>query len=1151
MKLEPTGIRLSATDLANHLACRHLTTLDRGALEGQWEPPHWLRPEADVLAERGLAHERAYLEHLERQGRTITRLDDERDGRSGLERTVAAMYQGADVIAQATLAEGRWLGRADVLVRVETKSGLGAYSYEALDTKLSRETKAGAILQLCLYSELIAAIQGSMPVHMHVVPRRPEFPLETYRVEDHLAYHRFVRRRLEAAADREGEAPTYPEPVPHCDVCRWWPRCDRRRRDDDHLSLVAGISRMQTRELESRALTTLEALAHEPVPIRWKPSRGAREGYGRVREQARVQFEGRAAQRMCFERLAPVAGRGLALLPAPSPGDLFLDFEGDPYVDDGGLEYLFGWVTADPNAGGASVYTRHWALDRVEEHRAFETLMDTILARWAADPGMHVYHFGAYEPATIKRLMGRYASREADVDRLLRAERFVDLHGVVRHSLRASVEEYSIKKLEPLYGFTRRQDLKGAGAAQRVVQCGLELGAVVATDDTHARIVEVYNCDDCESTRALRDWLETLRAQAIAEGAEIPRPLVVPGDPGEEIGRREKEARELAERLLAGVSEVAAERTPAEEGTWLLARLLDWHRREDKATWWDYFRLRELADDDLFDEDDGLAGLEFVERVPGAGRTPVDRYRFPVQETTIRAGKKLHVPLPDAQRLGDVAAIDLVGRTIDIRKPGALADVHPSSCFMHDQVPTDVQAGALLRLGSWVATNGVNAPGAYRAARDLLLGREPRIIGHAGGALQAPDERGVDAACRLVLGLDHSTLALQGPPGSGKTYTGARMIADLVRAGRRVGVCAVSHKVIANLLRGVLDAAEGDPRITCMRKVSDKSDAVEGAAGIVEVTDNARARDAIRSRSAAVVGGTPWLWAREDFFEAVDVLFVDEAGQMSLANVLAIAQSARSLVLLGDPRQLEQPTKGHHPDGTAVSALQHVLGTAQTIAADRGLFLGETWRLAPAICELTSELFYERRLTARPGLERQALIGDVPWAGAGLWYVPVRHDANQSASPQEVDAVAELVRRILGEGTRWRDRDGAEYALELDDVLVIAPYNAQVADLRARLPDGARVGTVDKFQGQEAPVVIYSMTTSTPEDAPRGMEFLYSPNRFNVATSRAKCACFVVGSPRLFEPDCQSPKQIKLANAFCRYLEKAKELRLTVGPAAV
>jgi uncharacterized protein len=421
--------------------------------------------------------------------------------------------------------------------------------------------------------------------------------------------------------------------------------------------------------------------------------------------------------------------------------------------------------------------------------------------------------------------------------------------------------------------------------------------------------------------------------------------------------------------------------------------------------------------------------------------------------------------------------------------------------------------------------------------------RKPEGCG-AGGELQAPDETGVQAARRLARRLDHGMLAIQGPPGSGKTFTGARMILDLARSGKRIGVCAVSHKVIRNLLQAVVDAATEEGRVVeCIQKVS-KESAKAPPGGITETASNNAVLDALRHGPVRVAGGTAWVWAREEFFEAVDVLFVDEAGQMSLANVLAIAQGGKNLVLLGDPQQLEQPIQGYHPEGTALSALEHVLEGAETIAPDRGLFLEETWRLPPAICAFTSELFYERRLRGHPIVEAQAIRGDIPFTGSGLWFIAASHEANQSSSREEVEIVGGLVTMLMESDVHWRDRDGVERPVRLDDILVIAPYNAQVADLIAALPAGARVGTVDRFQGQEAPIVIYSMTTSTPEDAPRGMEFLYDPHRFNVATSRAQGACIVVGSPRLFEPDCQSPRQMRLANAFCRFLEVARTVRI-------
>lgn len=400
----------------------------------------------------------------------------------------------------------------------------------------------------------------------------------------------------------------------------------------------------------------------------------------------------------------------------------------------------------------------------------------------------------------------------------------------------------------------------------------------------------------------------------------------------------------------------------------------------------------------------------------------------------------------------------------------------------------------------------------------------------------------MDAAKRIAVSLDHSVLAIQGPPGAGKTYTGARMICELIRQKKKVGITAVSHKVIRNLLDEVLAAAKeaGMNGVTCVQKVSEPPEG-DPPSGITITTDNAVALAALHEGGADVVAGTAWLWSREDVVETVDVLFVDEAGQMSLANVLAVAQAARSLVLLGDPQQLDQPLRGSHPEGAEASALEHLLAGAKTIPPDKGLFLDRTWRLHPKICEFTSEVFYESRLESREGLENQRIEGH-PWLGeAGLWFIPVNHQGNQNASPEEVERVASVVEGLLQPEVTWIDDKGRSRPLRLADILIVAPYNAQVSDLSNRLKN-ARVGTVDKFQGQEAPVVIYSLTTSSPEDAPRGMEFLYSLNRLNVATSRARAIVIVVGSPRLLEPECRSPRQMQLANALCRFGELAQVL---------
>jgi predicted RecB family nuclease len=1132
MKVSSGDFLLSASDLSNHLACRHLTSLDFDVANGRRFAPTWFSPDLWVLQKRGLEHERAYVEHL--RGRELSVLDlRETSEQDAITTVQSAMEKGIDVIVQAPFNYGCWFGRADVLRRVERACKFWPWSYEAYDCKLAMETKATTILQLSLYSECLATIQGGWPEYMHVIPPGDGFVSEPYRVSDYAAYYRYVKRRLEdAIKNNGGVTETYPEPTPHCAVCRWWADCDGRRRKDDHLSLVAGISRLQQKQLNAWDVNAVSSLAVFPLPLKERPKHGSAGSYVRVREQARVQVAGRTQQKPVHEVLDLNPEHGLFLLPEPSPGDIFFDLEGDPFIGRGGREYLFGFVADDDS--GNPAYSSQWALNAEEEKRAFETFVDTVMARWAKYPAMHVYHFTGYESGALKRLMGRYATREDEIDRMLRAYLLVDLHTVTRRAVRASVEHYSLKALEPFYGFERKTGLEDARSALRQVQHALELGEAAPLDPTLQNTVGQYNADDCNSTRALRDWLETERRQLEQAGQSIPRPVHADGAPPAMLDERQQRTATLGAALRNGLPADLVERNPEQAARWLLSHLLDWHRREVKSEYWEYYRLGSLSDEELLDERSGLAGLSYVERLGIERKIPTDRYSFEKQETDIRAGEEL---CAKEEKIGKIVEIDLAARFVDIKKTRKTAEVHPTAVYAKKIGPTtDVLANALYRIGAWIEANGLDAMGPYRAARDLLLRHPPRLSGGS-AILLAPGEQTLDAAKRVGTQLDHSLLAIQGPPGAGKTYTGARMICELVRQGKRVGITATSHKVIRNLLDEVVKAA-GEEKLTglkCVQKVKDTEKPEHDPPHIKTTVETQETLTAFLG-GAHVLAGTAWLWAQENYSEAVDVLFVDEAGQMSLANVIAVSQAAKSIVLLGDPQQLEQPLRGSHPEGADASALEHLLVGAKTIPPDKGIFLEKTWRMHPKLTQFTSEAFYEGRLTSRDGLENQAVNGH-PWLGdSGLYYIPVEHEGNRNSSQEEIDIIASLVESLTQTSIRWTDDQGTTRQLILRDILIVAPYNTQVSDLSSRLR-GARIGTVDKFQGQQAPITIYSMTTSSPEDAPRGMEFLYSVNRLNVATSRAQAMVIIVASPRLFEPECHTPHQIQLANALCLYAE--------------
>ncbi|HEV8252561.1 MAG TPA: TM0106 family RecB-like putative nuclease [Candidatus Limnocylindria bacterium] len=1173
----------SATDLVGFLACEHLTQLERAVLAGLAQRPNLPDPELDVLRKRGEEHERRYVADLAADGRSVVVI--ERDAyssdhveslRIAADETVKAMASGAQVIYQATFFNGHWRGHADFLLRRDSPdqpSTYGPFHYEVADTKLARHVKASAVLQICSYVDQLTVLQGVQPEWLHVALGGSAHETVRLRVDDFMAYYRASKRRFEEAVGPEA-APaaypppeTYPEPVEHCDVCRWTVECKARRRSDDHLSLVAGIGRQQRRALVGRGVTTLEQLGSLPLPLTPPLDGSTERTVERIREQARIQLEGRREGTVKYELLVPEGGqrvepeRGLSSLPLPSPGDLFFDIEGDPYAFEDGLEYLFGVMEDDGR------WHAIWSTDVdggftfAGEKAAFEALMDLFTAQLDRFPDAHIYHFHSYEPSALKHLMGKHATRELEVDRLLRGGAMVDLHRIVRQALRASVESYGLKSLEPLYGYRREVDLRDAGSSIVAFEQWLELGEGERPAADHLLRIERYNRDDVISTRELRDWLEARRYElAGLTGAEVGRPAAREGSPTEEQAVDLDRVARLEARLTLGVPPDPADRSPEQQATWLLAQLLSWHRREDKATWWHFHHLLALNSSQLIEETDPIGGLEPVEPLtdPDPKGRQLWRYRFPAQEYRVSVRDEVYDPRKAQLKItgkfsdwgiGTVRAIDHAARTVDVQR--LAAEPHPSSLVPLSVLQTKEQRGRLLEIGDWVAERGIAADGQYRAARDLLLRRPPRAGQTVGEELRHATETQLGAARNLALRLDHTTLPIQGPPGSGKTYTGARMIASLLRAGKRVGIIANSHKVIGNMISAaLLAAAEDGVEVRALQKADKDQKLQDDRVGLAK--DAAHAEVALATGAANLVAGTVWLWASPRMADAVDVLFVDEAGQISLANVIAASTATKSIVLLGDPQQLDQVIQGSHPPGAERSALGHLLGAAATMPPTDGLFLATTWRLHPDLCRFTSETFYDSRLEPEPQNERQAVHAPGIAGGTGSRWLPVPHRGNDNESAEEAAVIAILARSLIEGGATWRDRHGIERPIGWDEIVVVAPYNAQVGAIQRLLPPQARVGTVDKFQGQEAPVSIYSMAASSGEEAPRGMDFLYSAHRLNVATSRARCIALVVASPDLPRVGARTVQQMRLANALCRFVEMARgELaRLTTAPSS-
>jgi predicted RecB family nuclease len=1110
------AILFSASDLVNFMGCGHATRLDLANLTAPRAfPPD--DPTAVLLQEKGIEHERAYLARLKEEGRSIVEIAAEGTPSSRAAATVAAMRGGADVVYQGAFIAGRWHGYSDFVLRVDgVPSRFGDWSYDVADTKLARSAKPKHVLQLCVYADLVAECQGAAPKMLHVVLGDGSTASVPFSAVS--AYAATAKSRFESFVESPATSSSG-EPCGHCTFCRWSTDCDAEWESSGHLSLVAGMTRTHAGRLQEAGVTSLADLA----------AIGPVEAVGRVRgpvlarlrSQAELQHHYRTTGERRVELLPFAPGLGLGRLPLPDAGDMFLDLEGDPLFD-GGLEYLFGLVTVD---GGAERFHEFWAHDRAAEKVAFEGVVDLISGRLGEHPGAHIYHYASYEVTAFKRLAMFHGTREAEVDDFLRQGRLIDLYQVVRESMRTSEPSYSIKSIERFYlPESRSGEVTTAGDSIVMYERWRSTG-----DDEILTEIGRYNEFDCVSTLRCRDWLVGLRPGGMswASGAGHVAAAGAPADDGASAARREAEARsaDLAVALIAG-----ADAEPDFAHRRLVADLLEFHRREAKPTWWAMFDRRDRNVADLVDDAECLADLRSVPGIPPRAdkRSMIYTFTFPAQDFKLKVEDK---PLRAGtlEPVGEVVAIDEDARLIELKLgPSRSAIVDGDSLIPSGPVGDKVLRDAVHRYANALVAHD----GRYRAVDDIIRRAAPRLGDTEGPVVPV----GVDATAATidaVARMQDTFLLVQGPPGAGKTFTSAHAIVSLLAAGRRVAVASNGHKAINNLLAEVERlATERGLRLRGVKK-SSRADQMLGTGGWIEETlSNEGVLPAHQ-----LVAGTAWLFARPELDQAFDHLFIDEAGQVSLANVVAMGVSARNVVLVGDQMQLSQPVKGTHPRGSGASALDHVLEGRSTVPDRQGVFLPQTRRMHPDLCAFVSAAFYDGRLSSSDDTARQRIDVDPTadpeaLAPSGLRFVDVDSVGCTQRSEAEAARIASTF-DVLMCGT-WTDRMGRVAPITPGDVLVVTPYNMQVDLLRRTLPTGARVGTVDKFQGQEAAVVLISMVTSSGDDLPRDIEFLYSLNRLNVAVSRARCLAVIYANPLLLQVPCGTVRQMTLVNGLCR-----------------
>ncbi len=1121
-----------------------------------------------LLGEKGDAHEAAYLLHLEETLGPDRVATIDPNYSTAANNTRAAMEAGYDVIFQAYLDREGLRGFADFLVKVPGASRLGDYHYEVWDTKLSKSTRPYFVTQLCCYSWMLEELQDRLPDEIVVV--LGDRTKDRIRVAAHMAHFVQLKDRFLKTQDSfTSEFSDMPDPTFLTDYGRWGGYARAWMEQTDSLSIVANIRKTQILKLYAAGIYTLKALA-ETTRDGIKGMQA--EIFLKLKEQASIQYRSRGLEKPLFEVLSTTDGKGLEALPPKSPLDVYFDIEGHPLMD-GGLEYLWGVSISDESApkGKSYGFLDWWAHDRQQEKAAFEAFIDWVYARWIEDPSMHIYHYATYEITAIKKISQREQTRLDQVAELLAQGVFVDLYRIVLNGLRIGEPKYSIKSVEHLYRDRRLTEVANGGESVVVYERWRETGGeglwknsahgLIAwrADPTgfnwdvwsELKAIRDYNIDDCESTLELVHWLRKLQNENQITYAPFGNELLIEVERTERQEANAERRSALQERQQRLIQQQAQDlRLNEDPDAVFLVSLLQFYARERKPKAFEYLQRLQKTTEELIDDDAVLHGLKITER-----RMVDDKLQcygvFSLDQLLRKDRFKRAVIFNTNVSVNHLAFTDIddhngaIVFSLDPLFEAALNQEVLILLGTEDFINTEaLEVGLCDLVESYFATGALPAHLASLIHRDTP-NLEPGALPVTRQAY--PDDKDYMAAIiRAVHSMQETVLCLQGPPGSGKTYTAQKVIESLVNNGRRVGVMSNSHAAIMNLLEPV---AKMLPNYLVAKIGGFESDKAFREKFSAAEYSGFRYRSGMSFTRAepfpsfSVIGATAFGFAKLDEHSPLDYLFVDEASQVSMANLIVAAGSARNLILMGDQMQLEQPIQGVHPGNAGQSALEYLLADEAVISEDKGIFLERTYRMHPAICYPVSELVYEGKLGADAANHFQSVVtrrGGAVMKSAGIQTLWVDHEGNTQSSKEEADVIIELIHDLEGATVTRKDR--TTKIIDHEDILVIAPYNMQVNLLKDHLPDTVRVGTIDKFQGQEASVVIVSMTVSEVEESPRGLDFVFDKNRLNVAISRAKALVLLVASPRLVYASVNSIAQMERVGAFLRFTQEGSSM---------
>jgi uncharacterized protein len=1083
MKLKDKKIILSPSDLTQYSGCEYSTYLSLQKLKG-YQIDETIQDDFNkIIVKKGLEHELNYLNFLKTSKIKITEIDDSLSPDKKSQKTSEALAKRDPIIFQAALEYGHWSGIADFLIWEKT-------GYTIVDTKLKKNPSPEYISQIIIYASILENLNipltGLGRIISPSTEQSDEFNTFEFKISE---FSQYVKLRKEAIEDYiSNNQPSYPAPCSYCDLCNFSGFCKTQWRENLSIFELPYATKLQEKRLREVGANSLEKL----TKLEKKPEKMAPHTFEKLKARASLRLPRLKGGTPEFKYLGPeIITFENAILPKPNNKDIYFDIEGDPLIDSG-LEYLFGVLNGPDET---ALFEDIWAHNPEGEKKATQKVIRKLHEHCVSFPNAHIYHYNAYEINALRKLSQKYSILEDELDALLRADKFVDLYPIVQQAIITSEPGVSLKDLEIFFlKGSRAQEITNAASSVVMYEKWLELAEPRILDE-----IKLYNEQDCRSLPLLQMWLIN---EVYPQNISFKEP----------------------KRLGDISSEVNEPNLDQEIETYLA--LQNYFKRDQKPYWWSYFDSYQADIEDLVLDSSILAGLS-----ENHEEDESFSFTFPEQEHKFSKGNNVTIIIPPSfhnkMHAAKIEQLDNEEKYLTLRTNAPISGVKMFHLKGTPPPPTK-QIENLIKTISLSAKDKKQHKTSFnlleKVQEDLAENNwVEHIIDHP------------------LINKNNSVIYVQGPPGSGKTYQGGRFLGNFntLPDNSLAIVTSQSHKAIEKLLLEAYRQRQTENMIF----IKYGGSAILEEKNIQHLNDYNSLALAIREAKASftplILGITIYGIAKlaNEYFSCddclADYLLIDEAGQYSTAAAFAASGVSKHTILLGDQNQLPNVSPGSHPLGTGNSIMQYTLGSDSIVPASNGLFLPTTRRLHPNICKYISDKFYKSKLVSHETCSDRKLVSisdDTKQDLSGIYLRKIQHEGCTQSSNEEVEEIQKLIDTLkehyalkIGETTR---------NIEDEDFIIIAPYNAQVKLLQSKLNDAIKVGTVDRFQGQEAPFAIYSMAASTAEDAPKGINFLLDKNRLNVAISRAQICSIVVCSKYLFNTKCNTIEQMKLLDIF-------------------